>query len=82
MNVKHTGQYSYCEILAKIIKCNCKATNDKWGIKMVCELNDKIHFYRENLYELISSENLDSELVLKLSQELDKLILEYIKREL
>ena len=46
---------------------------------MTSELSEKIDLCRDNLHQLICSENLESESVLIFSQELDKLILEYIK---
>ncbi len=47
---------------------------------MLSELSEKIDLCRDNLHRLICSENLESELVLIFSQELDQLILEYTKK--
>lgn len=46
---------------------------------MTADLLEKINFFREKLHNVIFSESLDSELVLRFSEELDQLIVEYIK---
>jgi len=46
---------------------------------MESDVNLKIDFFRDKLHELICSEKLDSQTVIRLSQELDKLIVEYTK---
>lgn len=44
-------------------------------------MKDKINRLRELLHQELESDNIDYETILKMSQELDKLIVEYHKEE-